>query len=201
MKKLIYFAILIFAVACGSKTQHISPRVDDSLAQYRDTLIGRFNGIDIDTLICEPIDSLSPMTDEWFGGKHFQWRVYTTNGTVKDLIIGNTERIDFIKEGDLDGNDTEEWGYVSQYPTSQWENYHSFTAINKEWKPLIDPTPIWESHIDITGATEGTITYDDIAKPSHKKGYGYVDIKFSDIRNNGEDFLLIDTVFQVTSYK
>lgn len=99
MKKLIYFAILIFAVACGSKTQHISPRVDDSLAQYRDTLIGRFNGIDIDTLICEPIDSLSPMTDEWFGGKHFQWRVYTTNGTVKDLIIGNTERIDFIKEG------------------------------------------------------------------------------------------------------
>ena len=60
---------------------------------------------------------------------------------------------------------------------------------------------MWESHIDITGATEGTITYDDIAKPSHKKGYGYVDIKFSDIRNNGEDFLLIDTVFQVTSYK
>lgn len=36
MKKLIYFAILIFAVACGSKTQHISPRADDSLAQYRD---------------------------------------------------------------------------------------------------------------------------------------------------------------------
>ena len=55
---------------------------------------------------------------------------------------------------------------------------------------------LWEADDEGSG-----ITYDDIAKPSHKKGYGYVDIKFSDIRNNGEDFLLIDTVFQVTSYK
>lgn len=135
------------------------------------------------------------MTDEWFGGKHFQWRVYTTNGTVKDLIIGITERIDFIREGDLDGNGTEEWGYVSRYPTSQWENYHIFIATNKEWKPLIDPTPIWESHLDTTES--GTITPNDIAQPSEMKGY--VNIKFSEIRNNSEDFdfLLIDTLIQV----
>lgn len=193
MKKLLYLSLLLFTIACGPKSQQHMHTEDDSLAEYRDTLIGRFNGIDIDTLICEPVDSLSPMTDEWFGGKHFQWRVYTTNGTVKDLIIENTERIDLIKEGDLDGNGTEEWGYVSQYPTSQWENYHLFTAINKEWKHIIDPTAIWESHIDMTES--GTITPKDIAQPSDKKGY--VKIKFSDIRNNGEDFLLIDTLIQV----
>ena len=199
MKKLLYFIFALFAVACESKSQHYTQMVDDSLAQYRDTLIGRFNGIDIDTLICEPIDSLSPIEDGQYGGCHYEWRIYTTNGTVKDLIIGNTTGIDFIKEGDLDGNGTEEWGYVTQWPTSLWMGYHVFTATNKEWEPLIESTPIWLSHIDTTRETEGTITYDEIAQPSEMKGY--VNIKFSDVRNNGEDFLLIDTVFQATFYK
>lgn len=110
MKKLIYFVLLIFAVACGAKSQQTTPTDNHSLAQYRDTIIGKFNGIETDTLICEPIDSLSPLEDDLFGGKHYQWRVYTTNGTVKDLIVGNTIGIDLIKEGDLDGNSTEEWG-------------------------------------------------------------------------------------------
>jgi len=195
MKKLIYFSLLIFAVACVSKSQQ-STHIDDSLAQYSDTLIGRFNGIDIDTLISEPIDSLSPLEDGQYGGCHYKWRVYTTNGTVKDLIIENTIGIDFIKEGDLDGNGTEEWGYVTQWPTSLWMCYHVYTANNGKWKPLINPTPIWLSHIDITEETkEGTITYNDIAQAYEKKGY--VNIKFSDVRNNGEDFLLIDTLIQV----
>lgn len=190
-----FFISLILLCACGRDDKHHTADLE-YLAQYRDTLIGKFDGRDIDTLICEPMDSLSPMTDEWFGGKHFKWRVYTTNGTVKDLIIGNTKRIDFIKEGDLDGNGKEEWGYVSQYPTSQWENYYLFTVINKEWKPLISPTAIWESHIDMTES--GAITPNDIAQPSDKKGY--INIKFSGIRNNGEDFLLIDTLIQVNTH-
>lgn len=46
----------------------ITTQQTGTLVQYRDTLIGRFNGIDIDTLICEPIDSLSPLEDDLFGG-------------------------------------------------------------------------------------------------------------------------------------
>lgn len=125
MNKLIYFALLIFSVSCGSKTQRNSQSVD-SLAQYRDTIIGRFNGIEIDTLIYEPIDSLSSKEDGTYGGCHYEWRIYTTNGTVKDLTIENTIGIGFIKEGNLDSNETEEWRYVTQWHTSMWMCYHAF---------------------------------------------------------------------------
>lgn len=195
MKKLIYFAFLILAVACGTKSQQTTPTDDDSLAQYRDTLIGKFNGIEIDTLICEPIDSLSPIKNGTYGGCHYEWRVYTTNGTVKDLIVGNTIGIDFIKEGDLDGNGTEEWGYVTQWPTSMWMCYHAFTNINGEWQQIIEPTPIWIPHLDQQDSLYYTIREEDILQPSEKSEF--IKVKFSDVRNNGEDFLLIDTLIQV----
>ncbi len=85
------------------------------MAQYRDTLIANFNGLEIDTLICEPMDSMNPD----YRGFHYKWRVFTKNKTVKDLILENkTIGIHFVYEGDLDGNGTEEWGYVTEWPTS-----------------------------------------------------------------------------------
>lgn len=195
MKKLIYFAFLIFAVACGSKSQQTTPTDDHSLAQYRDTIIGKFNGIETDTLISEPIDSLSPLEDDLFGGKHYQWRIYTTNGTVKDLIVGNTIGVDLINEGDLDGNSTEEWGYVTQWPSSQWMRYRAFTNINGEWQHIIEPTTIWLPHLDPQDSIYYTIREEDILQPSEKSEF--IKVKFSDIRNNGEDFLVIDTLIHV----
>lgn len=167
----------------------------DSLALYRDTLIGRFNGIDIDTLICEPIDELSPLQDDLFGGKHFKWRVYTTNGTVKDLIIENSIGIDFIQEGDLNDNGTEEWGYVTQWPISQWMHYHAFTNVHGEWQHIIEPTSIWLPHLVSQDSTDYTIREEDILQPSEKSEF--IKVKFSDARNIGGDFLLIDTLIQV----
>ncbi|MCE8924931.1 hypothetical protein [Bacteroides ovatus] len=194
MKRLLYITLFIFIIACGT-TQKQSIQTSDSLAQYRDTIIGRFNGIDIDTLICEPIDSLSPLEDDIFGGKHFKWRIYTINSTVKDLIVGNTIGIDFIKEGDLDGNGTEEWGYVTQWPTSMWMSYNAFTNINGEWQQIIEPTPIWIPHLDQQDSLYYTIREEDILQSSEKSEF--IKVKFSDVRNNGEDFLLIDTLIQV----
>lgn len=178
---------------CNSNKAHNSLD-SDCLAQYRDTLIGKFNGIDVDTLICEPIDSLSTY-EEPYGGCHYKWRVYTTNGTVKDLIVGETVGIDFIKEGDLDGNGTEEWGYVTQWPTSNWMCYHAFTNINGEWQHIIEPTSIYLSHLDPQDRSCYTIREEDILQPSEKSEF--IKVKFSAIRNNGEDFLLIDTLIQV----
>lgn len=195
MKKLIYFAFLIFAVACGAKSQQTTPTDDHSLAQYRDTIIGKFNGIETDTLISEPIDSLSPLEDDLFGSKHYQWRVYTTNGTVKDLIVENTIGVDLINEGDLDGNSTDEWGYVTQWPSSQWMRYHAFTNINGEWQHIIEPTTIWIPHLDPQDSIYYTIREEDILQPSEKSEF--IKVKFSDIRNNGEDFLVIDTLIHV----
>lgn len=70
------------------------------IKQLRDTLIGKFNGKTLDMLICEPIDTPSPSSDEYdpYGGQHYKWRVYTSKGTVKSLIIENTIGIRFIKE-------------------------------------------------------------------------------------------------------
>ena len=68
-----------------------------------DTLIGKFNGVDIDTLISEPIET----TDR----PSYNWRVYTKKGTVKDIILENqTIDVRFIGEGDLDGNCTTDYG-------------------------------------------------------------------------------------------
>ena len=167
--------------------------IEENLAVYRDTLIGRFNGKDIDTLICEPIDSLSA-DDDIYGGYHYKWRVYKKKGTVKDLILGYTIEIKFIKEGDLDGNGSEEWGFVTQWPTSNWMHYNIFTVRNKEWEYLIEPTPIFLGDIDVTN--NGTITSDEIVRRSKKKGF--VNVKFSDIRDG--EFLLIDTLIQVNAW-
>ena len=52
MKYLPIFLIsltLLCVVGCGRKHQSAEA---DHLAQYRDTLIGNFNGLEIDTLIC-----------------------------------------------------------------------------------------------------------------------------------------------------
>ncbi len=102
----------------------------DSLAQYRDTIVGKFNGIEIDTLICEPAGKL--IKDDLFGEFYIEWRVYTTKGTVADLKIGNTFGIEFVEEGDLDGNKTEEWGYIPLW-NSSWTVYEIFTAVDGKW--------------------------------------------------------------------
>lgn len=164
----------------------------DPHSQYRDTLVGRFNGIDIDTLICEPMDSIN--SD--YKGFHYKWRVFTKNRTVEDLILEiKTIGIHFVKEGDLDGNGTEEWGYVTEWETSNWMCYHAFTNANGEWQHIIEPTPIWLPHITPQDSLYYTIKKEDILQPS--KTTNILKVKFSDVRNNGEDFLIIDTLIQV----
>ena len=159
------------------------------MAQYRDTLIGRFDGIDIDTLICEPMDSLNPN----YKGFHYKWRVFTKNKTVKDLILENkTIGIHFVYEGDLDGNGTDEWGYVTEWETSNWMCYHAFTNKRGKWEHIIEPTNIWLPHLDPQDSISYRISKEDILQPSDNSGF--LKVKFSDVRNNGEDFLIVDTL-------
>lgn len=169
--------------------------VPDKLAQYRDTLIGKFNGKDIDMLIAEPIGNYQ------VEGGYFKWRVFTKNNTVRPLVIDNqTTGIDFVREGDLDGNGTDEWGYVTDWPTSNWMNYHAFTDVNGKWLHIIKPTTIYLPHLYYgTKENPDQISQEDILQPSGKKGY--LKVKFSDVRNNGEDFLIIDTLMKIKPQK
>lgn len=192
MKKLpIILLCLIWLCACVREGKHQNTD-SEYLTQYRDTLIGKFNGSDIDTLICEPMDSLNPN----YKGFHYKWRVFTKNKTVKDLILENkTIGIHFVYEGDLDGNGTEEWGYVPEWETSNWMRFHAFTNVNGEWQHIIEPTPIWLPHIDPQDSLYYTIKKGDILQPSETTDF--LKVKFSDVRNNGEDFLIIDTLIQI----
>lgn len=192
MKRLPLFGISILmlsAFGCGSKHES---KESDNLAQYRDTLIGNFNGLEIDTLICEPMDSLNPN----YQGFHYKWRVFTKNKTVKDLILENkTIGIHFVYEGDLDGNGTDEWGYVTEWETSNWMCYHAFTNVNGEWQHIIEPTSIWLPHLDPQDSISYRVSKEDILQSS--KYSGFIKVKFSDVSNNGEDFIIVDTLIML----
>lgn len=186
---LIVSLLMLCTFGCGSKHESVD---SDTLAQYRDTLIGNFNGLEIDTLICEPMDSLNPN----YKGFHYKWRVFTKNKTVKDLILENkTIGIHFVYEGDLDGNGTDEWGYVTEWETSNWMCYHAFTNKRGKWKHIIEPTNIWLPHLDPQDSISYRISKEDILQPSEDSGF--LKVKFSDVRNNGEDFLIIDTLIML----
>jgi lipoprotein len=164
MKHLPIFLIigLILFCACGCRSKSES-KESNNLAQYRDTLIRNFNGLEIDTLICEPMDSLNPN----YKGFHYKWRVFTKNKTVKDLILENkTIGIHFVYEADLDGNGTDEWGYVTEWETSNWMCYHAFTNKRGKWEHIIEPTNIWLPHLDPQDSISYRISKEDILQPS-----------------------------------
>ena len=170
-----------------------------SIALYRDTLIGIFDGKNKDLLISEPIpESYVPvqkMNDDYYdiySGWFYKWRVYTQKGTVKEKIIDNTVGITFVKEGDVDRDGKDEWGYICEWPTSNWMGYHIFKNYNGKWEYMIEPTSIWLGHI---GGYENEILPEEIIQRSPKKGF--VKVKFSDIRNDGADFLIIDTLIRI----
>ena len=172
------------------------------ISQYRDTLEGIFDGKNKDLLISEPIiDSYEPirkMNEKYYdvySGWFYKWRVYTQKGTVKEKIIENTTGITFVTEGDVDGDGKDEWGYVSEWPTSFWMQYNLYHNDNGRWKLLIEPTSIWLPHIDPQDTLYGGHTAEDLIQKSNKPGY--LKVKFSDVRNDGGDFLLIDTLIRI----
>lgn len=171
---------------------------DFSPEQYRDTLIGMFNGVEIDTLIAEPIGELQDKDYPVEGciGWFWDWRVYTSRGTVKDLILKHrTVGIHFVKEGDLDGDGGDDWGYVTEWPTSNWMSYNTFTYCKGSWSRLLQPFSIWLPHIDPDDKTYGNNTPEDLVSKSKKRNH--LHIKFSDVRNNGGDFLLVDSLVSI----
>lgn len=183
-------SFLMIMISCNQQGNNMSD-MEDHLVQYRDTIVGNFSGSQIDTLICEPLDSIS---DPSYRGFHYRWRVFSKNGSVNDIEISSTIGIHFVKEGDLDGDGAEEWGYVTEWETSNWMMYKVYSYKDKQPSLLYDPLPIWLCHID-PSSNNDLITKSDIVSKSHTSGT--VNVKFSDVRNDGEDFILIDTIAHI----
>lgn len=82
-------------------------------------------------------------------------------------------------------------GFVTEWETSNWMMYKVYSYKDKQVSLLYEPLPIWFCHIDST-ANSYLINKSDIVSKSTLPGV--VKVKLSDVRNNGEDFLIIDTV-------
>lgn len=169
---------------CGCRSKYHS----DPLAQYKDSIIGNFDGSNIDTLIAEP-------TDTTIDRSLWSWRIYGKSNTVDTLILSQRFIVRLIQEGDLDGNGTDEWGYVTEWETSNWMCYHAFTNKRGKWEHIIEPTNIWLPHLDPQDSLSYRISKEDILQPSDNSGF--LKVKFSDVRNNGEDFLIVDTLIML----
>lgn len=194
MKQLILYAALgvTCAVGFGSTTAPTNDNIEQQVPVVHDTLVGRFNGIDIDTIIAEPYGkpSVSNDPEDIYSGFYLHWRIYSKQGTVKDLHLDDfTTGVHFVAEGDLDGNGTEEWSFVNEWPTSNWCGMRTYTYVNGRWLPLIEDTAIWYPHIDPYETELCVATPEQIVEPSPIKGV--VNVRTSCVTNDGLDFLLI----------
>lgn len=202
MKHLLLIPSLLCLAAIACSNNGNSPKAYiDPLAQYRDTLVGKFDGVTVDTLIAEPIGdkSVSDYPDDIYSGWYYDWRIYTKKGTVNDLVLKNaTVGINFVKEGDVDGDGKDEWGFVTEWPTSSWMVYRLYHNDNGKWELLIEPTSIWLDHLDPDYDENGGHTPEDLIQKSDKPGF--LNVKFSDVRIEGADFLLIDTLIQIPKH-
>lgn len=180
MKRLPIFIISIISLCfIGCKENH---KVNnDPLAQYRDTLIVIFDGVKIDTLIAEPIDTTIDRS-------LWSWRIYGKNNTIDTLILSQRFTVRLIQEGDLDGNGTDEFGIRRENEAGTWDNYSVYTYHNGEWKYLIKPIWTYSDHF-----------YKDLNNGKcvveRTNQSGYVKVRFSDIRN--DDFCIVDTIIPI----
>ena len=155
----------------------------DPLSQYRDTLIGKFNGIDIDTLIAEPIDATKERA-------MWDWKIYSKRNSVDTLILTQRFSVKMIQEGDLDGNGTDEFGIRREIEQGTWDSYFIYSYNNGKWQYLINPIWTYGAHF-----YEELNNGNDVAERTDTPKI--LKIRFSDVRNNGEDFLIIDTLIQI----
>lgn len=155
-----------------------------TLVQYRDTIIGKFDGNNIDTLIAEPIDTTIDRS-------LWNWRIYGKNNTVDTLILSQRFIVRLIQEGDLYGNGTDEFGVRRETDVGTWDNYCVYTYDKGEWKYLIEPIWTYSDHF-YTDLNKGA----DVVERTNQSGY--VTVRFSDIRN--DDFCIIDTLIPIAPH-
>lgn len=150
------------ATAQGSKENSQTEKHPTESEERTGVFSGNFNGAVRDVLIAKPHGEYDADIE-----KHLEWRIQTEKGTVEDLILRGTTSVDFIKIGDIDGNGTDEWGYVAIPVCSYWTAFHLYTYSHGRWVEMIDPVTVWEGDEIVESAK-------DIVWPAEEKGWLYV---------------------------
>lgn len=165
----------------------------DPFIELRDTLIGKFDGIHMDTLIMEPSQPFESLENDMDIYHTQKWHIYTKNGTVNEMKFDSYKaKMKMIAEGDLDGDGKDEWGFIPYYPTSNFVGYHVFKNKKGEWHEMIVPLEIWLPHID---ADEFNVSQEDLVQPSARKGY--LKVKFSKMNENATEFTIVDSLVKI----
>lgn len=183
MKHLPFFLICMMLICALGCSKHLSEE-SDPLEKYRDTIIGNFDGNNIDTLIAEPIDTTVDRS-------LWNWRIYGKNNTVDTVILSQRFNVRLIHEGDLDGNGTDEFGVRREAEAGTWDSYCVYTYDNGEWKYLIEPIWTYSDHF-YTDLNNGNDVVESTNHPD------LVRVRFSDIRN--DDFCIVDTLIRIAPH-
>lgn len=152
----------------------------------RDTIVGNFTGKGIDTLYVIKEDVEEYGVDSIVETKYY---INSNNpGIPRQELYGCPIcQPRLVLEGDLDGNGTDEVGYLHTWVTSQWRVYRIFTLIKGKWRYLI------EGEFLITD--EGFRSRDEeVAQPGPKKGR--ILIKYGRLTDNGYE--IHDTIVRPT---
>lgn len=99
----------------------------------QDTVIGNFTGCGIDTLyIVSERDENEYMCTAFY--------MACTNKQIPRIKLYGIAMAPpkLVLEKDLDGNGTDEVGYLHTYINSRWRHYNIFTLVNYEWRNLVD---------------------------------------------------------------
>ena len=180
MMKILPMLLLLLVLFTNACKQNLSHK-EDSFSEYNDTFVGCFNGVEIDTLIAEPIDITKQRA-------YWDWRIYSKNNTVDTLTLTQRFIVKMIHEGDLDGNGTDEFGIRREAEAGTWDNYCVYTYDKGEWKYLIVPIWTYSDHF-YTDLNNG----DDIVERTNQSDL--IRVRFSDIRN--DDFCIVDTLIPI----
>jgi hypothetical protein len=132
----------------------------------RQEIVGKFDGIHTDTVYIE--GKFEQSDENGFSTRYF---LASRSGRLPWVEIwGRNEMYPLIyEEGDLDGNGTDEIGYLHTWINSQWRYYRILTFHNNQWMYMFSETEDCFSTSQCFRLSDN-----EIAKPGPKKGQVYV---------------------------
>ena len=165
------------------------PQCLNSVAGHdeRDTIYGNFTGSGTDTLWVETREVRTG--DSTVDVEYYAVSSRKTTPEVK-LHASSHRKPMLVFEGDLDGNGTDEWGYLNTGVSSQWRTYRVFSWHKRKWHYMVESdrleTPEW---FRCSG--------NEILEKAGKKGYVKINYGIGTI----DDGRVLDTVVKVTFSK
>ncbi len=163
-----------------------NPQCMNSVAGHdeRDTIFGRFNGRNIDTLHIETRKVKSGDTT-----KTVEYYAVSSRKTMPEVKLKGTPHRapKLVYEGDLDGNGTDEWGYLATGVSSQWRTYSVFTLQKGRWCYLVKSNRLETTDWFRCSGKE-------VVEKGGKKGFVKINYGFA----TSENSKILDTIVKVS---